>query len=264
MNIAPHFLIVCGDGINCENETAQALTHFGAKATIYHVNDIFKINNKTEFFNQFQGIVFPGGFSFGDYLGSGKIFAHKIQSLWIEDIYKFLEKDKLVLGICNGFQTLAQLGLFDVKSDRFGLIQCRLVENNHGHFLNQWVRVSIECGDKNRSPWLNEIKERGALPVRHAEGRIFLKGDSDTFSQEELAQELVNLGMLSLRYENSINGSILNAAGLSSKDGKVFGLMPHPEAGYDKSHSFCLKGEENIFSFSNKFWENGINFLRSC
>lgn len=198
-------LIINGDGINAEVELANAFKIAGAESTIIHINQIL---NKPEMIHQFDIIGFPGGFSFGDEIRSGKVFSIKFKNTVKQELSKFIDDKKLIIGICNGFQILLQMGLFDFQNNR----KITLAENYHGEFRNFWTKINVV---KNQSPWLKGIEQEFFLPVRHKEGRLF-----GEFVQEKPV----------LKYETDINGSLDQTAGITDSSGLVFGLMPHPEA----------------------------------
>lgn len=212
-------LVLMGDGINSENELALAFSRQGASVTKMHVNDLLE---KPEVLMNYKLLAIPGGFSFGDEIRSGKILAEKMRGTLSEVLKKFRNNDGRIIGICNGFQVLAQLGLFDDGDRSF-----TLAENNHGMFMDKWTKLVIT---NNNSPWFKNLSGEIFLPVRHKEGRIIAKGELNPV----------------LRYESDINGSFEKVAGLTDKTGNVFGLMPHPEvACYSFLHPFKAGAEEN-------------------
>jgi phosphoribosylformylglycinamidine synthase I len=215
------FLVLTGDGINCEKETARALTESGAKVDIFPVSQI--LENKALLKN-YQGLVFPGGFSFGDDLGSGKVAALQIRYRMLDAIEEFLKEKKLILGICNGFQILVQLGLLPGMEFRK---DCALLENSSGSFINQWVELKIS--PTTNSHWLKNIRaENVHLPIRHGEGRFYIRPEK----QLALIEQMKKQGQIAFQYVNNVNGSLENIAALSDVSGQVLGIMPHPEAAY--------------------------------
>lgn len=213
----PSFLILCGDGVNCEKESALALNHFGARTKIMHINDLLQ---NAACLEDHQGLVLPGGFSFGDELGSGQLLSLKLQTRLEEALNSFLEKPKAILGICNGFQVLVKLGL--LPSRELGRPRADLRRNAHARFINRWCE--LEVTKNHNSFWLPQNLERIWLPIRHAEGRLVLQ------DSENQLQELKSAHQLPLRYCEDVNGSTDQIAALSDPTGRVLGLMPHPEA----------------------------------
>jgi phosphoribosylformylglycinamidine synthase len=211
----PRCLVLTGDGINCESETAQAFRAAGFEVDIHHLNDLiaerFHLDDLSK---KYSALAMPGGFSFGDDLTSGKILALKIMRGLGWDLNLFVQRGGLVLGVCNGFQALIRMGLFSKDVS--------ITQNDSGKFINRWEKVTPKG---NKCIWL-----RGAgtmdLPIRHGEGRIVIGQTRKT----ELLIKMERNGMNCLRYETNPNGSEENLAGLCDTTGRIFGLMPHPEA----------------------------------
>jgi phosphoribosylformylglycinamidine synthase I len=212
-------IVISGDGLNCENETANAFKLAGAQADIHHINELLK---KPELLHDYQILAIPGGFSFGDEISSGQILALKIKHGLKKDFEKFIMDKKLVIGICNGFQTLAKLGLLPYPlKDRL----MTLYQNKNAHFIDQWSSMKVEEG---QCIWTKNLPESISFPVRHGEGRVVFKGDAK--DQKEIYQRLKEKGQIALTYHKDINGSYEQIAGICDESGRIFGLMPHPEA----------------------------------
>ncbi len=212
----PRILVMSGYGLNCEEETKYAFEKAGGTADIVHINDLIAGNKKLE---TYQIVAFPGGFSYGDDTGSGNAFASKMKSHLFEKMQEFIQKDRLIIGICNGFQILARLGLFP--------IQFSLTHNDSARYTVRWVDMKVE----NNSPWLKNIKTI-SLPIAHGEGKLF--------ATQTTLKTLEKKNMIALRYiEGEVckyqmlpanpNGSMDNIAGITDTSGRLFGLMPHPE-----------------------------------
>ncbi len=210
----PKVIILSGYGLNCEEETAFAFTLAGGTAEIVHVNDLMANKNKL---SSCQILAVPGGFSFGDDTGSGKAFANKLKNHLSAEMQKFAQNDKLIIGICNGFQILAQAGL----------LPGALTFNDNARYTVRWVDLKIQ----NASPWLKGIKTL-MLPIAHGEGKYFADKETlhrlqkqrqigATYAQGEICR-LQNL-------EPNPNGSLNNIAAITANDGKILGTMPHPE-----------------------------------
>jgi phosphoribosylformylglycinamidine (FGAM) synthase-like amidotransferase family enzyme len=233
-------LVLMGDGINSENELVRAFKEQGAVVDKVHVNELL---NNPHLLLTYGLLALPGGFSFGDEIRSGKILAEKVKDILKKELNEFLKTGGRVLGICNGFQVLAQLGAFDWgKSKR----SFTLAENDHGQFMDKWVKLEISPEAQKKSPWFKDLEGDIFLPVRHGEGRIVINNDMVT-------------PFVPLTYEHDINGSFLQSAGLLSEDGAVFGLMPHPEvATRGFLHPFTEGAEENVLKIQTLF-KNGLN-----
>lgn len=202
----PKVLVLFGEGINAHQELCHAFSKAGFHSDLVHINQF--ISNPS-FIREFHVLAFPGGFSFSDEVKSGELLSLLIRDKLKKELQDFVNSKKLIIGICNGFQVLMELNAFDHFNDERVLT---LTENDHGKFQNFWTEVEVI---QNESPWLNNITESFYLPVRHKEGRLF--GDIGHIKPV-------------LKYKEDINGSIQNIAGVTSLNGQVFGLMPHPEA----------------------------------
>ena len=216
------FLIMAGDGINCERETARAFEHAGAESIIVHVNDL--VENPTRL-RDFQGMALPGGFSFGDELGSGQILALKIRHGMGEEFQRFVEDAAPVIGICNGFQVLAKLGLLPFSPEDVCL---SLAPNQCGHFIDAQVELAVDA--RCHSPWLRHFPPTLRLPIRHGEGRVVF----DQRRERAIVSRLAKNGQIPLRYSGfNPNGSVDSAAAICDERGLILGMMPHPEAAVD-------------------------------
>lgn len=212
---SPKALVLSGEGINCEFETAEAFRLAGFQADIRHLNDLIdEAMSEDALLSQYSALALPGGFSYGDDLSSGKVLALRIKHGLKWDLHRYAEAGGLVIGICNGFQALIRMGVFgrDIS----------ITHNAKGRFINAWVRTWPGSG---RCVWLKGIGSID-LPMRHGEGRILFPESS----RSETLGKMERQGMLCLRYENNLNGSEDNLAGLCDATGRIFGLMPHPEA----------------------------------
>jgi phosphoribosylformylglycinamidine synthase subunit PurQ / glutaminase len=211
----PRVLVLTGDGINCETEMAQAFLLAGFDFEIRHLNDLVaeKIT-QDDLSRRYSVIALPGGFSFGDDLTSGKVLALKIQYGLGWDLPQFTARGGLVLGSCNGFQALIRLGVFGKSVS--------ITANLQGKFINTWVKVTP---GGNRCLWLKGLGTMD-LPIRHGEGRIVISYTR----RNEIIEKMDRQGMTCLKYEGDPNGSEERLAGLCDPSGRIFGLMPHPEA----------------------------------
>lgn len=225
--VKPKVLILSGYGLNCEEEEAFAFDLAGGESKIVHINDL--ITKKVRL-SDFQILVFPGGFSYGDDTGAGKAYANRIRDHLWEDIQEFIFRDKLVIGFCNGFQIMANLGLVPALKGEYGTRQVALQYNKNARYINRWV--DLEIGGK-ETPWLLGIDEF-SCPIAHGEGRFY--------ADPKILKEINEKGLAVLKYfegdickyqniEPNPNGSLENIAGIVDESGKIFGLMPHPERG---------------------------------
>lgn len=220
----PKAIILSGYGLNCEEETRFAFETAGGAADIVHVNDLidgsFSLKN-------YQILVFQGGFSYGDDTGAGNAYAEKVKNNLWEEITSFVQKDKLVIGICNGFQILVNLGLVPALNNKYGVREVALIHNNNTRYTVRWVDLKIE----NNTPWLTGI-ENIFLPIAHGEGKFY--------TSDEVLRKLKKQNMIAMRYIKgemcawldltaNPNGSLDDIAGITDKTGRILGLMPHPE-----------------------------------
>ena len=218
------FLVLAGDGINCERESGLAFESVGLDYDTLTVN---KLTQNPKYLLNFDGLCLPGGFSFGDELGSGQVLALKLAHGLGNELKNFVERQSPIIGICNGFQVLTKLGLLPKP---FQTRQVTLTFNNSENFINKWQTLTVEKDTK--CHWLSSCRGSDIeLPIRHGEGRIVLK---DPSQYESMFQD----GLIALRYaEKNPNGSYQAIAGLTDPTGTILGLMPHPEAAIKKSTS---------------------------
>ena len=236
----PQVLVLRAPGTNCDVETAHAFQRCGAKVDRVHVN---RLLDRPATLDGYQVLALPGGFSFGDDLGAGRILGGLIRGHLGDAFRAFRDAGKLILGVCNGFQILMKSGLLLDDVERAAddgsprkVPPATLTWNNHGRFEARWTRLRATSG---KCVFLANI-DTMELPIAHAEGK-FVPIDDEVFSALDAA------GQLALRYagrgqrdergqlpfpENP-NGSTADVAGVCDSSGRVFGLMPHPERHVD-------------------------------
>lgn len=252
MILRPHFLVLTGDGINCERESARAVELAQGKATIRHVNEW---RPTATFFKDYQGVVFPGGFSFGDELGSGQVLALKMRHELGDFFQQALTQKTLFLGICNGMQVLTKLGLLlDLGQEREISMDRNVLPSGNRHFWNQWVKLKIHATHCLWAQGLDKKLGEMELPMRHGEGKVTARN----LSPEQLAPYTV------FSYENDVNGSTQKIAGLTDKTGQVLGLMPHPEAYVSQlTHPVHGLGPNRLAPGAGlAIFETAINYLK--
>ena len=222
-------LIITGFGLNCEAETAHAFSLAGARPVRVHLNDLLAGTGPD--LREFHVLAFIGGFSFGDHLGAGAVLANRIRCRMSEPLQHFVDDGRLVIGICNGFQTLTRLGLLP----RLGPAaerQVSLTWNDRGVFHDGWV--TLKANPESPCVFLDGV-DTIELPVRHGEGKLVCADDAvhDALRQGNLvALQYVDprSERPTDRFPHNPNGSEMAAAGLCDPSGRVLGLMPHPEA----------------------------------
>lgn len=224
----PRVCIVTGFGINADEELACAFGRAGGDPVRVHVRDLIAA---PRLLSTFRILAFPGGFSFGDHLGSGKVFATLFRRALGGELGEFIAGGGLVLGICNGFQVLVKMGALPNLEGR-GTQDVSLIHNDSGKYEDRWVRVRFE--ENSRCVWTKGLSDMD-LPVRHGEGKFVVR-TNDTMNA------LAARGLIALRYTageaggtrvsypDDPNGSDGHVAGICDPTGRVFGLMPHPEA----------------------------------
>lgn len=216
-------LIIRAAGTNCNNETALAFELAGAAAEQAHMTELIKGTKKLD---DFQMLAIPGGFSYGDDLGSGKVFANQMAIKLGRELEDFIASGKLVIGICNGFQVIIKMGIVPSLSKLY-VQDATLTNNDSGKFEDRWVRLRSE----HESLFTKGIKQL-YLPVNHGEGKLV--ASKDVLEQLQ-RQKLITLryadenGRPTDRYPSNPNNSMLGIAGITNRQGNVFGLMPHPE-----------------------------------
>lgn len=219
----PKAMILSGYGLNCEDETAFAFERSGADAKIVHINDI----NDGSDLTKYEIIVVPGGFSFGDDTGSGNAYALKLRSRLWEQLLSFVQDDHLILGICNGFQVLVNLGLLPALDRVYGARQVSLIHNDSPRYTARWVDLIV----RSESPWLSDVSSL-SLPIAHGEGKLVATPDVlNELKRRQLIAARYTRGELCrwLDMPGNPNGSTDDAAALTDESGRILGLMPHPE-----------------------------------
>jgi len=223
-------LILTGLGLNCEAETAEAFRLAGASPEQVHLLDLLE-GGEAPRLADYRVLAFIGGFAFGDHLGAGFVFANKIRYKLYDQLLEFIETGGLALGICNGFQTMVRLGLLPGLDGDYRTARAALAPNNRLGYRDAWVRLAFDPD----SPclWTRGLDQL-ELPARHGEGKFLAEDD-------ELLGRLERAGQVAARYVDDTgaateiwpanpNGSPAGVAGVCDPSGRLFGLMPHPDA----------------------------------
>ncbi|MBN1932199.1 MAG: phosphoribosylformylglycinamidine synthase I [Desulfobacterales bacterium] len=221
-------LVLSGYGLNCDHETAHAFKLAGANSVRVHINSLIDGSHQLE---NFHILVFVGGFSWGDDHGAGVIQAVRLRRNLGDRLLEFVEKGNLVIGICNGFQTLVNLGLLPGCDHNYRMRSVALTFNDCGNFRDDWVNLKV---NPNSPCIFTKGFEQIELPVRHGEGKFY--------ADPAIIDRLIQNNQVVIQYSthsgepaNKIfpynpNGSIQDIAGICDPTGRIFGLMPHPEA----------------------------------
>jgi phosphoribosylformylglycinamidine synthase len=220
---APHVIVLRAPGTNCDEETVAAWQLAGAVAETWHVGRLLESPHAMD---QFQILTIPGGFSYGDDLGAGRILATRLAHALGDALRRFHDRGGLIAGICNGFQVLVRCGLLPG-----GPAPCpaSLAHNDSGRFEARWIKLLPQPG---RSPFV-AFHEPIELPVAHGEGKLML-ADETAFDAIESRGQIVlkyvdENDRPTQAYPANPNGSLRAAAGVCDPTGRIFGLMPHPE-----------------------------------
>lgn len=221
-------LVLTGYGLNCDLETAYAFELAGAQSQRVHINSLV---DGSVSLSSFQVLAFIGGFSWGDDHGGGVVQAVRMKTRIGDQLLEFIDKGRLIIGICNGFQCLVNLGLLPGINGDYTRRSVALTHNDCGNFRNDWVNLSV---DQNTNCVFTRGLDQMELPIRHGEGKFV--------TDQKTLETLQANGQIALRYAMAEgepanqtfpynpNGSMDDIAGICDSSGRVFGLMPHPEA----------------------------------
>jgi phosphoribosylformylglycinamidine synthase subunit PurQ / glutaminase len=222
-------------GTNCDAETQRAFQELGVRAETRHLNELVNQRNLLDY----HVLVFPGGFSYGDYVRSGAIFARMLSAKLGKELRAFIDENRPILGICNGFQILVEEGLLPGFEGISAFPEASLANNNRGYKC-RWTYLRSE--NKGKCIFTSKIPQNKVLrmPIAHGEGRFLFPKEKE----EQLLQKLYDNDMMVLRYcskdgafangeyPTNPNGSFHDIAGICNREGTVFGLMPHPERAF--------------------------------
>lgn len=234
-------IVISGYGTNCEREVAHACNLAGAVTDIVHISEL--LTGRVDL-NDYHLLNLAGGFLDGDDLGSAKAGANRLlhapvtgrSDFLADQLQQFIGAGKLVMGVCNGFQLLVKMGLLPALDGNFQQ-SCTLTHNDSGRFEDRWCHLKVDAA----SPCVfTQGLENLYLPVRHGEGKFVLADDN-------ILQQLENQHLTVLKYADqqnqptqnypeNPNGSLAAIAGICDQTGRLFGLMPHPEAYIHRTH----------------------------
>ncbi|MFO7577390.1 MAG: phosphoribosylformylglycinamidine synthase subunit PurQ [Pelovirga sp.] len=262
-------IVISGNGTNCENEVAHACRLAGAHTDIVHISALLGGRVRLD---DYHFLNLAGGFLDGDDLGSAKAGANRLRHARVagqegslaDDLRRFVGAGKLVMGVCNGFQLLVKMGLLP-DLDGTGVQSCTLTFNDRGRFENRWCQLQVNP----HSPCVYTRGLEGLyLPVRHGEGKFVTDGAA-TLARLE-AQELIVLryadlqGEATMDYPANPNGSMAAIAAICDPSGRIFGLMPHPEAYLHRTHHPRWTREElPEEGMGLQLYRNAVDFIAS-
>jgi phosphoribosylformylglycinamidine synthase subunit PurQ / glutaminase len=266
----PGALILTGYGINCDEETRYAFELAGAEARIVHVNDIIE---RPRILDEYLIFAFPGGFSYGDDTGSGRALANRIRNNLIEEFGSFLERDTLMLGICNGFQVMANLGIVPALNGTLGQAGMALEYNRSFRYECRWVDLSVDAG----SP---SVFTKGLtalhIPVAHGEGNFYAPPETLSRIEEKRLAPLryakPDGSSAGGEFPYNPNGSQNDIAAVCDASGRRMGMMPHPERAifftqredwtFVKERIRRSGGEVPIMADGTALFENAVRYFR--
>ena len=265
----PKALVLTGFGLNCDYETDYSLKLAGVESHRVHINQVIAGSVSDSLLDRHHILVFGGGFSWADDHGAGVLLALKVRNNMGEELLRFIQKGKLVIGICNGFQSLVNLGLLPGFGRPYTDRRVALIPNESGNFLDAWVRLRI---DPDSPCVFTKGMLQIELPVRHGEGNFY--------AAEEDIEKLFEKHQVVMRYTDekgndanrrwpmNPNGSLRDIAGICDPTGRIFGLMPHPEAFHHESNHPDWPVRKEILSRQGKKFEDaegdGIRIFRNA
>jgi phosphoribosylformylglycinamidine synthase len=231
-----HAIVLRSSGTNCDFEAVRAFELVGARATRVHTN---RLAERPELLDEANVLFLPGGFSHGDYVAAGRIMGTEVRALLGDRLHAFVARGGFVIGVCNGFQVLVDLGLLEGPGRAAHERRIALANNRSGRFECRWVHLRTEAS---AATWL-PAGTVWPVPVAHGEGRVALAPGAlgDLRAQRQVALVYVDAHGRDLPegdagYPACPNGATANIAGLCDPTGRVLGLMPHPERNVDPWH----------------------------
>jgi phosphoribosylformylglycinamidine synthase len=268
---APRALVITGNGTNCEREMAHACRLAGAEAVIAHSSQIFSGEIRLA---DYHFLNLPGGFLDGDDLGSAKAGAVRFKygtvagdgaHRFLDDLLAFVDDGKLVLGVCNGFQLLVKLGLLPGTGEDRIYPTASLMHNDSGRFEDRWVHLKVDP----MSPCVfTSGIDRLYVPVRHGEGKFVPRDEASLADVRRMNLAVVRYtdaeGRVTQEYPWNPNGSTDAIAGVCDSTGRVFGLMPHPEAFLHRTnHPRWTREDLPDEGQGLAIFRNAVSFLQS-
>jgi phosphoribosylformylglycinamidine synthase I len=248
-------LVLRAAGVNCDEESVFAFQTLGADAQSLHINQLIR---EPALLRDFQLLVLPGGFSYGDDIASGKILGNQLAHHLGDALGQFVDRGGAILGICNGFQVLVRCGLLPGQDCG---VSATLTLNDSGRYEDRWVHVRAEGSNC----IFLEPGEVFRVPVAHGEGKLLVSdagsGIARLNAERRIALRYVAPDGSSPNYPENPNGSIENAAGLTDRTGRILGLMPHPERNILPCHAPDWTAAPSIESDGRRFFRRMIERL---
>jgi len=264
----PRVCVLRVGGTNCDVETKEALHESGAKAEIVHLNELVKKGDLL----LYDALVIPGGFSHGDHVRAGAILGKRIISVMSRELEEFIEDRRPILGICNGFQVLVEMGLLPGFSGISDSPEAALAINDSAKFECRWVYLRHENRGKCIFTRKLEEGEIVSMPVAHSEGKFVFPKEKEKSCLRRLikSDQLVfrycdeHGNAADGRYPENPNGSFYNIAGICDPSGTIFGLMPHPERAYYgiQLPDWTAMGKAPRYADGKLIFESMVEYLR--
>jgi|SRR5579863_10484796 len=222
--------ILYAPGTNCHEETAASVELAGGTTELVLLRDL--LDGRTQL-SRFEAAVIPGGFSYGDHLGAGRVFATMLVARLREQLVEFLDSRKPLLGVCNGFQVLTEAGILPERTP--GARSMVLLENQSSHFEDRRVRLIVS---DQRCIWTEGLAgEVLEMPTAHGEGRPFFCAMAPAAAPRVVFRYGDSAGRPTMQHPANPNGAPDAVAGVTDESGMVLGLMPHPERASLPAHS---------------------------
>jgi phosphoribosylformylglycinamidine synthase subunit PurQ / glutaminase len=266
--VSPRVCVLRAPGTNCDVETAYAFETCGGRPKTLH---LFRLLEQPRALDDFQILCVPGGFSYGDDIGAGVVFASQLRAHLHDAVARFLEADKLVLGICNGFQTLLKAGVLPDGAASWATAgrtapTTTLTWNHNGKYTARWVRLKVQ---PTNNVFLRGITELD-LPIAHAEGRLVARDPGQVDQWRATGQAALTYtswrnpdGTAGPEWSNNPNGSLADLAGLGDASGRVLGLMPHPERFlFATQHPQWTRRNLKGDGEGKRFFANAVEYFR--
>ena len=266
-------VVISGNGTNCEREVAYACELAGADAVdIVHVAELLSGRSQLD---DYHLLNLAGGFLDGDDLGSAKAGANRLNHALVKDstetlseqLYRFINDGKLIMGVCNGFQLMTKMGLLPALGQNYKVQSATLTFNDRGRFENRWCYLKVD----QESPCVFTKGLHGIyLPVRHGEGKFVVQDDEVLAQIEEKHLAVVKYSDPEyfspvMDYPLNPNGSVAAIAGVCDETGRLFGLMPHPEAYLHRTHHPRWTRQRDLPEEGMGLWlyKNAMDYIRN-
>lgn len=253
----PKIAILRTDGTNCDEELFYAFEKAGGSPEMVHVNQLI---HKEKNLKDYQILSLPGGFSYGDDILSGKILANELRNRLKSQLDAFIAENKLLIGICNGFQTLVRMGYlpWNMKPAE----EVSLIFNDSGHFECRWIKIQVARSNCVFTKGLEKMIFD--MPVAHGEGKFVVKnkavGKKIINNNHVVFQYVNDMEKVTMDYPANPNGSFHSIAGITDLTGHILGLMPHPERNTLSHHHPNWRSRR--VRLCNPIFENAVTYFK--